>query len=148
MEMPNPMTANNYDKNIGNVTVVVKSIAQQTMQDACDGIKNKNKNTDMENGVTDTAVSVDSTWLNRGYSSFNGVVAAISIEKGKGVETEALTRYCRGCKVAENFRISDPARCDLWKAEQLYLKNHSGSVAAMEASGAGRIFKISIEELR
>ena len=40
-------------KIVGNVTVVVKSIAQQIMQDACDDIKNKN--TDMENGVTDTA---------------------------------------------------------------------------------------------
>ena len=32
--MPNPMTANNYDKIIGNVTVFVMSIAQHTMQDA------------------------------------------------------------------------------------------------------------------
>ena len=53
MNMPNPMTANNYDKIIGNVTVVVKSIARQIMRDACDDIKNKN--TDMENGVTDIA---------------------------------------------------------------------------------------------
>ena len=116
------------------------------MQDACDEIKNKNKNIDMENGVTDTAVSVDGTWQKRGYSSFNGVVTAISMENGKVVDTEALTRYCRGCKVAENVRISDPARYDLWKAEHICLKNHSGSAGAMEVNGAGRIFKRSIEK--
>ena len=55
MNMPNPMTANNYDEIIGNVTVVVKFIAQQTIQDACDDIKNKNKNIDLENDITDTA---------------------------------------------------------------------------------------------
>ena len=44
------------------------------------------------------------------------------MENGKVVDTEALTRYCRGCKVAENFRISDPARYDLWKAEHICLR--------------------------
>ena len=37
------------------VTVIVESNVQQTMQYARDDLKNKNKNTDMENGVTDIA---------------------------------------------------------------------------------------------
>ena len=47
-------------------------------------------------------------------SSFNGVVAVISMENG-----EALRRLCKGFKVAVNFPMSDPQKFDLWKAHTL-----------------------------
>ncbi|GFV13272.1 hypothetical protein TNCV_3655921 [Trichonephila clavipes] len=40
------------------------------------------------------AVAVDGTWHKRGYSSLNGVVCATSVENGKVVDFEALTKYC------------------------------------------------------
>ena len=36
-----------------------------------------------ENGVIKTAISCDSTWQRRGFSSLNGCVTAISMETGK-----------------------------------------------------------------
>ena len=98
------------------------------------------------NTVADTAVSVDGTWQKRGYSSFNGVITAISMENGKVLDTVPLTRYCKGCKLAENFRVSDPAKHDQWKAEHNCPKNHSGSAGAMEVIGAKTMFQRSIEK--
>ena len=59
MNMLNPMTAINYDKIISNVTKIVKVVAHETMQDACNDIKNNNRNE--ENNVTDTVISVEGT---------------------------------------------------------------------------------------
>ena len=113
---------------------------------ACNDIKNNNKSE--ENNVTDTGISVDGTWQRRGYSSFNGVVTALSMDNGKVFDTEPLTRLCEGCKVAENFPLSDPQKFDLWKAQHVCLKNHSGSAGSMEVNGAQRIFERSSEKKR
>ncbi|GFV28087.1 hypothetical protein TNCV_3851261 [Trichonephila clavipes] len=43
------------------------------------------------------AVAVDGTWHKRGYSSLNGVVCATSVENGKVIDFEALTKYCSSC---------------------------------------------------
>ncbi|GFV85862.1 hypothetical protein TNCV_1421671 [Trichonephila clavipes] len=37
-------------------------------------------------------------WHKRGYSSLNGVVCATSVENGKVIDFEALTKYCSSCK--------------------------------------------------
>ncbi|GFW92369.1 uncharacterized protein TNCV_4919981 [Trichonephila clavipes] len=42
-------------------------------------------------------VAVDGTWHKRGYSSLNGVVCATSVENGKVIDFEALTKYCSSC---------------------------------------------------
>ena len=98
MNMPKAMTHNNYDKVVENVSNVVKDVAHETMQDAANEIKRE------EEEITNTAVSVDGSWQKRGYSSFNGVVTAISMETGKILDVEPLTRMCVGCKAAEGYR--------------------------------------------
>ena len=72
-DMPHPMTKNNYDKIVNNITTVVKSVAEITIRDACNEIKHEINPGDCST-TADTAVSVDGTWQKWGYSSFNGVV--------------------------------------------------------------------------
>ena len=96
------------------------------MQDAAKEIKGE------EEGMINTAVSVDGGWQKRGYSSFNRVVTAISMETGKILDVEPLTRICFGCKAAEAYKLSDPERYNAWKEKHACLKNHSGSARAME----------------
>ena len=67
---------------------------------------------------------------------------------GKVLDTVPLTGYCKGCKLAENFRVSDPAKYDQWKAEHNCPTNHGGSVRVMEAIGAKTMFQRSIEKNR
>ena len=138
--MPTPMTHNNYDKVVANVCNLTKDDVLETMQDAAKEIKGE------EEGMFNTAVSVDGSWQKRGYSSFNGVVTAISIETGKILDVEPFTRICFGCKAVEAYMLSDPDRYNEWKENHACLKNHSGSAGAMEITGSTRIFKRCMEK--
>ena len=60
MNMPTPMTHNNYDKVVTKVCSVAKDVALETMQDAANEIKGE------EEGTVNTAVSVDGSWQKRG----------------------------------------------------------------------------------
>ena len=53
MNIPPPMTHNNYDKIVANVCNITKNVALETMQDAAKEIKGE------EEGMVNTAVSVD-----------------------------------------------------------------------------------------
>ena len=50
---------------------------------------------------------MDSAWQRRAYASLNGFVAAISINTGKVIDVESMSRYCRQCMLKENIRKSD-----------------------------------------
>ena len=45
--------------------------------------------------VLDIGVSVDGTWQKRGFTSINGAVVAISLNSGKVVDVDAMSRFCQ-----------------------------------------------------
>ena len=53
-----------------------------------------------------------------------------------------MSRYCKGCTLKENLRLTDPAEHDLWKVNHIY----TGSANGMKVEGAKRIFERSIEK--
>ena len=86
--------------------------------------------------------SFDGSWQRRGHSSHNGVVSAIS--GGKCIDFAVLSNYCKECEVWEKKKGSP--EYELWSADHECQINHDGSANAMEAAGAVRIFKRSIEK--
>ena len=75
-----------------------------------------------------TAVSCDGSWQRRGFSSLHGCVTVISMESGKILDIEPLTKVCNECR----------------KHQTKSKANYSGSSPAMEPEGAKRIFSRSI----
>ncbi|GFX62996.1 uncharacterized protein TNCV_1100891 [Trichonephila clavipes] len=71
---------------------VLKTISEDSMNAAVHEAVIANDNN------SNIAVAVDGTWHKRGYSSLNGVVCATSVENGKVIDFEALTKYCSSCK--------------------------------------------------
>ena len=69
----------------------MKHVAETVMKDAALEIHKQNHDV-----TIDTRVSVDGTWQKRGFTSLNCVVAAISIETGRILDVEVMTRYCQG----------------------------------------------------
>ncbi|GFV64123.1 uncharacterized protein TNCV_1281201 [Trichonephila clavipes] len=71
---------------------VLKTISEDSMNAAVheEVIANDNN--------SNISVAVDGAWRKRGYSSLNGVVCATSVENGKVIDFEALTKYCSSCK--------------------------------------------------
>ncbi|GFV68973.1 uncharacterized protein TNCV_3247471 [Trichonephila clavipes] len=76
------------------------------------------------------AVAVDGTWQKRGYTSLNGVVTVTSIDTGKVIDVDILSKYC-ACKNLP-FHEKDCKR------------NYVGSSGAMEIQGASKIFQWSL----
>ncbi|GFW14538.1 uncharacterized protein TNCV_2358621 [Trichonephila clavipes] len=76
---------------------VLKTISEDSMNAAVHEAVIANDNN------SNIAVAVDGTWHKRGYSSLNGVVCATSVENGKVIDFEALTKYCSSCKEAKVY---------------------------------------------
>ncbi|GFU63451.1 uncharacterized protein TNCV_44971 [Trichonephila clavipes] len=96
-----------------------------------DSIQNAAKEAICENeGNKNIAVAVDGTWQKRGYTSLNGVVTVTSIDTGKVIDVDILSKYC-ACKNLP-FHEKDCKR------------NYVGSSGAMEIQGASKIFQRSL----
>ena len=83
-------TKNNFDKpskSIGNNAYI---LAQEIMKKAGTELTSS--------GKTNTGISVDGTWQKNGYVSLNGCVAVLSFEKGKVLDIEAMSRYCKSIR--------------------------------------------------
>ncbi|GFV31134.1 uncharacterized protein TNCV_4314591 [Trichonephila clavipes] len=76
---------------------VLKTISEDSMNAAVHEAVIANDNN------SNIAVALDGTWHKRGYSSLNGVVCATSVENGKVIDFEALTKYCSSCKEVEKL---------------------------------------------
>ena len=108
MNLLKPMTANNYDKIVNRLNVVGKEVANETMTDVSENLLSKSKGPNHDT-VIDT-VSCDGSWQKRGYSSLNGVVTVISMDNGKILDIEPMTRTCKSCLLHEKLKTSDPKR--------------------------------------
>lgn len=51
-----------------------------------------------DDGDRDIGAMFDGTWQKRGYSSLNGLIVASSIDTGKILDIECLSKYCFICK--------------------------------------------------
>ena len=138
MNMPPPMTANNYSKINKFCRTAAKTVAEKSMSDAAVSVREIQRVDD--DTVADIDVFIDDTWQRRGYSSLNGIVAAISVDTGKLVDCEPMTRFCNSCVINERHKTKDTVAYNSWKASHLCKINHRGSAPSMEAEGAKRIF--------
>ncbi|GFT95622.1 uncharacterized protein TNCV_310391 [Trichonephila clavipes] len=105
------------------------------MTEAADEVR-KLKNT---SDVAECGVSVDGTWQRRGHSSLNGCVAVLSIDTGKVLDLEVMSKWCRNCNTSKSSGKSKHV-----KKHQCSC-NHQGSAGSMESVGAYRLFERSRE---
>ena len=144
MNMPSPMTVKNYDLAVSKITKHVVNIAEQTMTEAVKEIKSL-KETPADS-IVDIPISCDGSWQRRGFASLNGSFTSISLDTGKIVDIQVMSRYCKGCKSKGPLQKTDKFAFDNWKQKHKCRMNHSGSAGAMEITGAKEIFSRSIEK--
>ena len=99
---------------MNRLNVVTKEVANKTMKDASEGPPSKSKDAN-DGTVIDAAVSCDSSWQKRAYSSLNGVVTVISMDNGKILDIEQMTRTCKSYLLHEKLKTSNPKRLEEWK---------------------------------
>ena len=142
MDMPKPMTQNNYDKLVLKIANITEEVALETMADAAADLREQCQ----DDEILDIGVSCDGTWQRRGFSSLNGVFAALSMDSGKVLDVEAMSRVCRGCLLNQDLAKRDPTAYAQWRNSHICKMNFVGSAGGMECEGAKRVFERSIEK--
>ena len=89
MNLPKPMTTNNYDKIVNRLKLVAKEVANETMRDASEDLPSKSRDPN-DDTVIDTVVSCDGSWQKKGYSSLIDVIMVISMDNGKALDIKPM----------------------------------------------------------
>ena len=103
MNIPKPFTVNVYNKIVDQIATATEEVAQETIEEAVESIREMKGSTNDEE-IIDIGVSLDGTWQRRGFSSNNGVVAALSIDTGKVVDIEVMSKVCKACTLKDNLK--------------------------------------------
>lgn len=77
-------------------------------------------------------VAVDGSWQKRGHTSLNGIVSVTSVDNGKVVDIEVMSKYCQCPDRTQNNHLGS---CTA---------NYLGTSGGMEVKGAIEIFKRSL----
>ena len=143
MNMPPPPRPTPYSSHNKAILQSAKTVYTKTVNNATNEIHHLKQTS--SNEVVDCAVSCDGTWQRRGFSSLNGCVTTISMDTGKILDVEPLSKVCHTCKKLEkNPQTSETASL---KADHKpkCKSNYQGSSPAMEPEGPLRIFNRSVE---
>lgn len=144
MNMPSPMTKNNFNAINKKLFDAYEKVALKSMSNAAVEVRESLKPGNKPEDIIDCGVSIDGTWQRRGYASLNGVVAAVSHANQKVIDTSVLSKFCKSCQVWEKHKGT--LKYDQWRADHSCLVNHNGSAGSMESAGAIQIFSSSIDQ--
>ena len=138
MNHPPPMTEKNYRKTTKVFCDKIKGVAETLTQEASVELHG----TTPPDQIVDVGITIDGTWQKRGFTSMNGSVAAISIDTGRIIDVEVMSRYCHGCV---NLRGIKCRESDLYKSLKKHkcTINHEGSAPKMELDGVIKFFERS-----
>lgn len=91
------------------------------------------------------AVSVDGSWMKRGFSSLYGLVAVVGNDTGKVIDVVVKSLFCSFCRQWKND-VGTLEFEDVMEGHKAncYV-NHRGKSGAMEATGAIELFQRSLE---
>jgi len=144
MDMPPPPKPKAYARHNKALLKATKTVAADTMTKA--GIEIHELKVQEDDGIVHCGVSSDGTWQRRGYSSMNGCVTTITMDTGKCIDVEVLSKVCHTCQRHEQHQDNNEER--VWQAEHARkcTANFTGSAPAMETVGVTRIFKRSEEK--
>lgn len=133
LNLPRPST--DVSKYTYFVRESLLTVAEASMQEAIlDAIE---ENSEAEK-PTDIAIAFDGTWQKRGFVSKNAVCTVTSVDTGKVLDVESLSKYCSGCE--RNKGSADKLNAH----EQYCLKYYEGSSGGMETVAAVAVCQRSI----
>ena len=156
MNMPGPVSRSNFSAHQKVLRCAALAVAERSMNEAAKevhAVTTKAEPGIGEDDPADIAVTVDGTWMKRGFSSLYGVISSISWETGRIVDIEVLSKYCQECTTwnsrrekqlvtAEAFHEWQTAHKDVCRATT------TCSSPAMESEGARAIWCRSEESRR
>lgn len=140
MDMPKPLTKTAYNSCVNKIVKATSVCAENSMVESASSELKLTENSDIPNAIT---VSGDGTWKTRGHSSLIGVCTLIGAMSGKVIDTEVLSRHCKGCESWKDIRKGVNYENWLKEHSNVCEKNHEGSAGMMEVVGMKNIFQRS-----
>ena len=92
MNMPQPPRQTPYALHNKALLKAAKAVAVETMTSAAEEIHSLKPA--FQDGLVKCDASCDGTWQRRGFSSLNGCVTAISMDTGKILDVDPLSKVC------------------------------------------------------
>ena len=79
--------------------------------------------------VLDVEVTCNGTWAKRGYTSLYGCVFVVSVDTGKVLDFEIMSKYCKSCEVwskcdPESLEYKKNGKCIMKQSAQLTFRTH------------------------
>lgn len=149
MNLPPPVGNTSYDKIKSSINQAVTATQAESMKEAAkiEHSLAEESETDGSDTSRDVDVSVDGTYMTRGFSSKAGVVTAIGCVTGKVLDTSVRSKVCKSCDHWSKKKESHPAEYENWLKSHppLCEATHDGSSGSMEAKSAVDIFARSLE---
>ena len=149
MNMPQPLSPRAFSQHSSAVHDAVLKVSEKEFQRAANLVKTVHQELDSsQKDVYDVEISIDGTWMKRGFSSLYGCVFVISEETGLVMDFVVLSKYCKICEIWSKRDSHSPEYLE-WKKnhEDLCSLNFKKSSKAMEAEGAVMLFSRSVEKL-
>lgn len=112
----------------------IKRLAQSVGEIASESMRNAAREVVEISGSSDIVGAFDGSWQRRGHTSLNGVMSATSLDTGKVLDVEVMSKYCKYCEK----HLGQDHKCT---------QNYKGYSGGMEVEGAVRIFQRSQHKL-
>lgn len=125
LNLPPPPTQ--YSKLTRILGSAAEKVCRTSMREAVDEAVRLNEN------ERDIAVAFDGTWQKRGHTSLNGVVTATSVETGRVIDCEILSKFCVCAHKQNNVH------------NETCIANYIGTSGGMEVAGVSKIFERSLQ---
>ncbi|KAJ4442462.1 hypothetical protein ANN_04048 [Periplaneta americana] len=121
MDLPPPTAKFNFCTS--QLLKCQEEVAKKSMTNAIEEAVALNENS------RDITAAFDGSWQKRGHISLNGVITATSLDSGKVIDVECLTKFCHNCKSDQPGHVC--------------MKNYDGIRGGMESDRVVKIFQRS-----
>ncbi|XP_047101460.1 uncharacterized protein LOC124720179 [Schistocerca piceifrons] len=146
MNMPQP-SARYTTGNKTLLSALQEEVEENLKSSAKEAVKmNSELKTEADNTPdTDLCVSCDGTWMKRGHTSLYGVSSVISVDTGKILDVQVMSKYCYSCVLGKRAGEVEENK---WQVEhkKVCCRNYSGSSGGMEPAAMKLMFHRSVEK--
>ena len=104
MNMPPPMAIRIYNSINEKLRNVYMNSAEDNMKEAGNEVRKIVSPETADETPIDCQVSIDGSWHKQSYSSMHGVVTAVAHANTKVIDSQVLSKYCKGCETWEKRR--------------------------------------------
>ena len=111
LSMPKPMAKKAFDRHRRALASASETVVSKCLDKAVSHLRSGDE-------PANVAVTVDGTWMQRGFSSLYGIVFVLAWETGQVLDFCVLSRHCQACKLWAAKRRKHAISGEAWKAWQ------------------------------